>query len=383
LSPDWSDNVLDTTPTHKNKTVPKAKVLHQLFWGMLTGRKNLRDIETQSEIAGERIADTTMTGILERLDVGKLPNLIAKQVKQAAADKELRPQGLPFNMVAIDGKNLVTRRGKIDDNGKTEPATKRSIMALRATLVSSSIAQVLGQRLIPGKSSETTELIPFLKEQNTLYGKTNLFEVVSVDAGMTHLKNADYIHENGMIYVMGLKRNQRALFRIAQSRTKNLRPVASSIDTHGGYEIVREISVVEVRGKFNKWSHATEIWKIEQTKTHKTSRKIITETRYYITNMPKGKASSKEKLLTVRRHWGTENDAFWTLDTIFDEDSSPFTSSAIELVSLIRIMAFNIMARFRGRRLKSTRHRALRWNDFIQFFQTAFALYFAKPLHPI
>jgi predicted transposase YbfD/YdcC len=156
-----------------------------------------------------------------------------------------------------------------------------------------------------------------------------------------------------------------------------------STDIHGGYEVVREISVADVQGNFKKWHHATEIWKIQHTKTHKVSREIIQETRYYITNMPKGKARSKQKLLTVRRHWGTENDAFWTLDTVFNEDSSPFSSKAIELVSLIRIMAFNIMARFRGRRLKSKIHRALRWKDILFYFQAVFPLYFAKPPHPV
>jgi predicted transposase YbfD/YdcC len=383
LSPTWTDNFVDTTPAHGNKKVSIAKVGHQLFWGMLTGKRNLRDIETQSEIFGDRIPDTTMTGVLERLTIGTLPELIAKQIKQASADKELRPSGLPYNMVSIDGKNLFTLRGVVDDSGETESSTKRRIMALRATLVSSDIAQVLGQRMIPNKSAETTELIPFLKEQDALYGRTNLFEVVSVDAGMTHLKNADFMHEKGIIYVMALKGNQPALFRLAQKGTRNLKPVACTSDTHGGYEIVREISIADVRGKFKKWSHAAEFWKITQTKTHKVSKEVTQETRYYITNMPKGKASSKQKLHTVRRHWGIENDAFWTLDAIFDEDSSPFTSRAIEIVSLIRIMTFNIMARFRGRRLKSTRHRVLRWNDFIQYFQAAFILYFAKPLHPV
>jgi len=372
---------VDTTPDHKNKRISIARVGNQLFWGMLTNKKNLRDVETQSELAGHRISDTTMTGVLERFSAGKLPALIAKQVKQASADKELRSSSLPYSMVAIDGKNLFTLRAVVDECGTTTPPTKRRLMALRATLVSSDVAQVLGQRMIPNKSAETTELIPFLKEQDALYGKTDFYEVVSVDAGMTHLKNADFMHEKGILYLMGLKGNQPALFKIAQKVTRNLKAVACSTDIHGGYEIVRQLSVADIRGNFKKWSHATEIWKVNQTKTHKVSKKLIEETRYYITSMPKGKASSRQKLHTVRRHWGTENDAFWTLDAIFDEDSSPFTSKAIEIVSLVRIMAFNIMARFRGRRLKSARNRALRWNDFVQYFQAAFILYFIKPIH--
>jgi hypothetical protein len=99
---------------------------------------------------------------------GTLADVVAKQIKQALAEKELRPFNLPYNMVAIDGKNLFTVRGKVNKNGKTASATKRKIMALRATLVSGSVVQVLGQRMIPNKSAETCELISFLKEQEVL-----------------------------------------------------------------------------------------------------------------------------------------------------------------------------------------------------------------------
>lgn len=382
LSPSWSDSLIDKTAPHGNKKIKIGEVCHQLLWGMLTGKRNLRDIETQSELVGARIPDTSILNILERFEVGTLAEEIAKQVKQASADKELRPSDLPYNMVAIDGKNLYTTRKVIDEQGATVPAVNRRTMALRATLVSSAVTQVLGQRLIPSKSSETTELIPFLKEQEALYGKTKFLEVVSVDAGMTHLKNAEYMHSRGIIYVMALKDNQPGLFRIAQSADKNIKVVAKTTDNHCGYEVERELSIVNVKGNFKKWHHATEIWSVQQTSTHRVSGEIIVETRYFITNMPKGRASAKQKLHTVRRHWGVENDAFWTFDAIFREDSSPFSSASIGILSLIRIMAFNIMARFRGRRLKSSRHRKLRWNDFIQYFHAAFILLSVKNPYP-
>jgi hypothetical protein len=141
-------------------------------------------------------------------------------------------------------------------------------------LVSGSIVQVLGQRMIPNKSAETSELISFLKEQDVLYGETNFFEVVSVDAGMTHLKNADFMHECGMIYLMGLKGNQPVLFKIAKKVTKNLKVQASSTDIHGGYEVVREIMVANVQGNFKKWPHMTEIWKVQDTKTPKHTKSL-------------------------------------------------------------------------------------------------------------
>ena len=185
---------------------------------------------------------------MERLKVRTLPEEIAKQVTQASADKELRPSGLPYNMVAIDGKNLYTTRKIVDENGATAPAVSRKTMVLRATLVSSAVKQVLGQRLIPSKGAETTELIPFLEEQEALYGKTNFYEVVSVDAGITHLKNAQYMHSRGIIYVMALKDNQQGLFRMAEKASKNIKVVAKTTDNHSGYEVERELSIADDRG---------------------------------------------------------------------------------------------------------------------------------------
>jgi hypothetical protein len=134
-----------------------------------------------------------MRGILEKVKSSTLPEVIAKQVKQALGGKELGRSKLPYNLVAIEGKNLYTTRGKISENNEIESATKRSNMALRGTLVSSAITQVLGQRLLPGKSAKTTELIPFLTHLKQLYGETDPLEVVSVDAGMTHRHNADFM----------------------------------------------------------------------------------------------------------------------------------------------------------------------------------------------
>jgi predicted transposase YbfD/YdcC len=382
LSPYWTESVEDTTPAHGNKTVSIGEVCKQLFWGILSDRRNLREIETQSEIVGERLADTTMNDVLVRLSVGSLPELIASQVKRASADKELVPVGLPFNLTSIDGKNLYTGRAYVDQTGATESATKRRNMALRAALVSAASVQVLGQRMIPDKSAETTEFIPFMQHLEDLYGKTKFLEAVTVDAGMTHLKNADFLHEKGIIYIMALKENQPILYNVAQKLTKQQAPKTKTTDNHSGREITREITIVKVKGNFSRWWHATEIWKVEQTSVNAKTGESIAETRFFITNMPKAKASARQKLLAVRRHWRVENDAFWTLDAIFNEDKCPFSLKALELVSYIRIMAFNIAARFRARRLRSKKNRNLRWKDFIQYYQALFIQHSLAPTHP-
>jgi hypothetical protein len=75
-------------------------------------------LKLKRELVGDRISDRTMTGILERLTCGMLADLVAKQIKQASAEKELRPFNLPYTMVAIDGKNLLTAGEKLTKMAK-------------------------------------------------------------------------------------------------------------------------------------------------------------------------------------------------------------------------------------------------------------------------
>ena len=199
LNPSWTECVQDTTPAHGNKSVSIQNVCQQLFWGILCNRTTLRDIETQTDIVGKRLADTTMNDVLKRISIGTLPALIARQIKKASslsalaflicpaliarqikkasADKELAPVKLPFHMVAIDGKNLYTSRARTDEEGNL---SRYSHMALRAALVSAASVQILGQRMIPEKSAETSELLPFLEHLEELYGRTNFLQVISL-----------------------------------------------------------------------------------------------------------------------------------------------------------------------------------------------------------
>jgi hypothetical protein len=60
------------------------------------------------------------------------------------------------------------------------------------------------------------------------------------------------MHECGIIYHMGLKENQPALFNIAMKSTRYHKTLASSTNIHGGHEVVQKISVTNVQGNFKK-----------------------------------------------------------------------------------------------------------------------------------
>lgn len=374
LSPDWCRYVPDTTPKHGNKRAEVERILNLMMWGLLSGKRDLRDIETQSELEGERISDSTLRGVLRRLSPKELPKLIASQVKQALESKELCPDGLPCHQVSFDGKNRYMERALKDKDGNQKSVHERCHMALRATLVSSEVTQILGERPIPHKSAETTEFVPFLDEIEELYGRTSLLKLISVDAGMTHKKNATVLTERGYWYMMALKENQPEALRVAERITEGRPSCAETVEHHSGKEVVRTLTVGSLEGRLSEWSHATEVWKVEQVSTHRTTQEVCRETRFFIVSVPRGQFTPKQKLKAVRNHWHIENNAFWTLDACFNEDKCPFATVILDLVSLLRIMAFNLLARLRGRRLKSKANRALRWNDYFTHFFAAFCI---------
>ena len=56
----------------------------------------------------------------------------------------------------------------------------------------------------------------------------------------------------------------------------------------------------------------------------------------------------------MRRHWGIENDCFWTLDVQWHEDALPWCTQgrAVEVLSWLRLMAYNLLQQARRRHLR-------------------------------
>ena len=68
------------------------------------------------------------------------------------------------------------------------------------------------------------------------------------------------------------------------------------------------------------WEKLARIVQVTCVKTHKKTKQVTVDIRYYITN---NKTFSAEQYLTAtRNHWGIENGCHWQLDVTFREDAS-------------------------------------------------------------
>jgi len=89
-------------------------LLNLLVLAMMAGCKSLTDVEKLSdEMNGpvrrmlginRRVADTTLRDLVCRLEPDALRPALHRIIKAAYRRKALKPQSLPFGMVAMDGK---------------------------------------------------------------------------------------------------------------------------------------------------------------------------------------------------------------------------------------------------------------------------------------
>ena len=349
-------------------------VLEVLLAGALTGCKTLRDVETLSELYAERIPDTTLHDIMVRLNPEGLRELVAKGVKQALREHELPRDEFPVRIVAIDGKYLYSTNKAVNEcsepiSGGGQDKMFRH-MALRAVYVSSETTLYLGQREIECKGAETKNFVPLLDHLFQLYGRCGLLEVISVDAGIVSKQNAQETRDRGLHYIMALKGSQPTLYALACSLLAQSTPICTRSEIYNGKDVTRTLYRVAA-STVEGWKHLTEFWKEVTVSTEPGSNESSTDTRYFMTSLPLATLSNVQVLQAIRMHWGIENNANWCFDVNFQEDSAPWTSRAMVLVSYLRMIAYNILSRLKTRRLKAQRHRALRWKDLFKFVEHA------------
>lgn len=344
------------------------ELMGNLLRGMLSGCKNLREVEDLSEIIGERIPDTTLHDVIVRVNPEPLNKEIAKQVKKALRSHEFPRKEFPVRVVAVDGKSIYVSDRLVNEfSRRTERSGKEMYMhmALRAMLVSSTTPVLLGQRLVEANTNECGVFRTFIDSLITLYGKTDLLNVISIDAGIVSAANASYLIEKGLNYVIALKdERSKPVTKFAVRLFKKIyEPSKIEEERQNGKTIRRELFRVPWKNQVSNWDHIRELWKIRKTVIDSTGKKIV-EDRFFATSIPSSRLSGSQVLQVIRMHWKIENNSNWVLDTAWQEDNSPWCSMALELVSLLRICAYNIVSRLKHRRLRNSR--AIEWKTLLE-----------------
>ena len=388
-------------------------ILWALELGLTSNQTTLRDVEEMSVDLGPAmrslipspLSDSTLYTEVQRLDVDYLLDKLAARIRGFHRSKMLAPLGLPFGVMTVDGKNLATLDHDADGTGhkrskknkkwhldKTDEATRGKsyflMPALRATLTSAEAKPCVYQVRLPPGVGESSMFVTMLERLKSEYGRSEMFDVIDVDAGLTSLANATHVVEAGYHYIFGLKGNQSWLFAEAKAlllpMAKNQEPeVQTPWEARNGKRIRRSLwrtgEMAGIRNSVGRWSHLRQTWLVRQ-ETKAPNGDIEIEDRIFLTSLEWDALTPEQILLVVRNHWGVEV-TFNSLDLQWREDSAPWCTygSAIWALGVIRLMAYNTAQLLRRRRLRKkrgdgTREPPIRWRSLFKIIEKSFEL---------
>ncbi|MDO9028362.1 MAG: ISAs1 family transposase [Candidatus Roizmanbacteria bacterium] len=235
----------------------------------------------------------------------------------------------PGDIIAIDGKTIRGSKGK----GFHSATHVVSAFSIHNQLI-------MGQLQVDQKSNEITA-IPKLLDALLINGS-----VVTIDAMGCQKEIAKKIRSRQADYVLMVKENQSELLDDIKDSFKMLEhdDYTESLDFgHGRIEtrkcaVITDLSLIE---KPTLWKSLTSIVRVESERYIKSTGVTQSETRYYISSLC---ADANQLLHAIRSHWGIENNAHWSLDVAFNEDSSRKRArNAAMNFSIINRLALNMI----------------------------------------
>jgi predicted transposase YbfD/YdcC len=213
-------------------------------------------------------------------------------------------------IIAIDGKHL---------NGLVGESKTHLVSAWE-----SSAGLLLGQVKAEEKSNEITA-IPELLDIIDIVGS-----VVTIDAAGCQTAITRKIREKGGDYTIALKGNQGTL----HGEVENFFIQAEAVDFNEDTNCKTFTTLEKGHGRIEErcfvvcnnidWLNSKDNWKDLKSVIQVTSKRAIggkesKEKRYYISSLNQTPELAGQD---IRSHWSVENHLHWSMDVIFNEDSS-------------------------------------------------------------
>jgi hypothetical protein len=368
----------------RGKTWLLETVLRTVMLGMAAGAKSCADVETLTDDLSSsarrrfrlsrRLPDTTMRNILCGLTPSALVPVLHRGVRQANRRKAIRHDGFPFGVASLDGKTT-TISGSDDwfaqRQSQAETQLTGSVRTVTAALTSSSARPVIDVTTIPAHTNEMGWFPSAFRSLMNAYGPSDLFRLVTYDAGAASLDNAALVREHGVHYLFGLKASQPSLLREAKQllgdRT-NDECDDQQVDTDG---TARRVFLAEVAPGLCGWQHLRTFVRVDSERVDKLGKACV-DTRYFLSSLPMSRLAPRQWLLAIRRHWGVET-VHQVLDVAFEEDDHPWIESnprGTVVVMMLRRIAYTLLSLFRSLTQRSDERRATPWKALMRTVST-------------
>jgi len=325
------------------------------------------------------VPDTTLRGVLVRIQPSELRKCLHRQIKRAYRRKALAPVGLPFGVVAIDGKStsieawdhLYAQRHE-DANGTRVCGLVRT---LTCSLVSSRAKVCIEAVPIPPATNEMGHFREALRGLVRAYGRS-LLRLVSTDAGMCSLHNADEVKQSGKEYLFCIKGDQPTLLAEAKRLLAYEEcPLCETVDVSGKYTVSRRLYRTQEMAGYLNWSHLRTVLRVQSSKREiETGFEVEHENRYFVSSLESKELTDEQWLYVVRQHWAVENQCHNTWDTAFEEDDRPWIVCSAQgalVVALFRRLSYNMLALFRCVSQRSEERRQVAWKELMRWMYNA------------
>jgi hypothetical protein len=361
--------------------------------GLAAGAKSCAECEALSEELSHsgrkllgirrRLPDTTLRDILVSLETEELRECLRRQAMHAYRRSALRPEGLPFGVVAMDGKHTAItawdeeysqRQG---EGAKAASGAHGVVRTFTCALVSSRAKVCLDAPPIPPATNEMGHFAEVFDALLESYGRGELFLMVTADAGSASEANGAHVVEANRHYLFGLKKTQPTLLAEAQAQLAHRTASeadAESEDVCKPYVVRRRLYLTEDMAGF-EWDHLRTVLRVETEKEHLETGEVVPmdeddANHYYLSSLPAEALMTSQWLLLVRRHWGVENGCHHTFDTAFVEDDRPWIVNdpkGTVVVLLLRRMAYNLLALFRDVTQRAEANRGTPWKNLLRW----------------
>lgn len=356
-------------------------LLSSVLLGHVSGSRSLKEVEwLTDELPAEvrrrpgiprRVPDTTLRDALSRLSPEELRPSLHAVTHAARRRKALSPDGLPFGVIALDGKgtavpaadDFFAQRQTAAEDGPLVGFVRTVTVALTSSLV----RPVVDVVSIPASTNEMGVFGRVLDQVMAAYSKSELFRLVTYDAGACSLDNARAVRKHGLHYLLGLKGTQPTLHEDAKlwlgvRGAQQADAVSEDLD-HGNV-VVRRLYLGKAVAAPERWEHLRTVARVEVETFDTKGNRISREDRYFVSSLPRSRLTDEQWLLLVRRHWGVET-AHQILDGAFDEDKHPWIEQhprATAVVMVLRRIAYTLLVLWRDVTLRSDDNRSRPWS---------------------
>jgi len=375
---------------------PLGALLSSALVSLALLARSLRRAEQLSEdLAGSRllrklgirrrVPDSTLGDALALVAPSQLLSQLHSQVRAEHRRKALRPERLPVGVIAIDGKTPAVLEQAANPYfcqlQSGEHASERYVYrVLNASLISSQAAVCIHQMPIPAWTNEMGWFRAVFEQLRAAYGRSDLFEVVTSDAGVISRQHAGWLDELGYGYVVALKDNNPELELEARGLLQSLAEHEALLSEDDGWQcdssrgwIKRQLWTSTELAGWPGWEHLRQVWlvRVWRRKTKDAPVEHL-EDRIYATNLPVShKIRGKLILTLIRSHWRIENELHGTLDIHMREDDPWWVRRGYGLINtgLLRAIAYNLLAIARAVHLR--RDKLIGWQQLRDWLRDA------------